>query len=423
MGSRMARNSSWMLIGQVLRVVLQAAYFFLIARSLGVTEYGIFVALVSLVAIVSPFSGVGAGNIIIMKVSRNPINFSECWGEALFLALSTGVVLAAVVLVLADFTLPHGVGLKTVLLVAVSDLLGPRISDLAAMAFGAFERFRWTAIMQTSITGFRAASAVVMLLAIKHPTAGQWIWFYAISSIFMSIFAFFAVTAKLGWPSFKFTDIWQDMKDGVFYSMSVSAQTVYNDIDKTMLGRLSTLNATGIYGAAYRIIDVSCAPLRAIASTTYPRFFREGQKGLAATHEFAKRVLYKAGLISLVSSISVFVFAPLLPRILGHGFSETVEALRWLAPLPLLKCFHVLLGDALSGAGHQRIRASMQIGIAIFNVCINFWLIPAYSWRGAAWSSLASDSLLAGSMFVCTLILRRPVLDAISEHSVSHKTS
>ena len=97
------------------------------------------------------------------------------------------------------------------------------------------------------------------------------------------------------------------MKEGVFYSLSMSAQTVYNDIDKTMLSRLSTLNATGIYGAAYRIVDVSCAPLKAMTSAAYPSFFREGQKGIAAAHALAKRILHKATFIALSASVGMWV--------------------------------------------------------------------------------------------------------------------
>ena len=74
---------------------------------------------------------------------------------------------------------------------------------------------------------------------------------------------------------------------------------------------------------------------------------------------------------------------------------ETAEALRWLAPLPFIKALHYFAADSLTGAGFQGIRSGIQVFVAIFNVAINLWLIPAYSWRGAAWSSLASDGLLA----------------------------
>ena len=36
---------------------------------------------------------------------------------------------------------------------------------------------------------------------------------------------------------------------------------------------------------------------------------------------------------------------------------------------------------------------------------LNLWLIPAYSWRGAAWASLASDGALAIAIWTVILAL------------------
>ena len=70
----------------------------------------------------------------------------------------------------------------------------------------------------------------------------------------------------------------------IFFSVSSSAQSIYNDIDKTMLGRLSTMADTGIYGAAYRFIDVSMTPVRSLISAAYPRFFKIGaEDGFSGT--------------------------------------------------------------------------------------------------------------------------------------------
>ena len=74
--------------------------------------------------------------------------------------------------------------------------------------------------------------------------------------------------------------------------------------------------------------------------------------------------------------------------------------------MPLLKTCHYFAADALTGAGHQALRTLVQVGVAGFNVLLNLWLIPAYSWRGAAWSSLASDGLLAAALWSCALVLR-----------------
>ena len=98
--------------------------------------------------------------------------------------------------------------------------------------------------------------------------------------------------------------------------------------------------------------------------------------------------------------------APLVPRVLGAEYARTTEALRWLALLPLLKTMHYFAADSLTGAGFQGVRTVAQVLVAMFNVLVNLWIIPAYSWRGAAWSSLASDGLLAASLWCCAVVLR-----------------
>jgi O-antigen/teichoic acid export membrane protein len=114
-----------------------------------------------------------------------------------------------------------------------------------------------------------------------------------------------------------------------------------------------------------------------------------------------------ATVVSLAIFFVIVLAAPIIPHILGSEYGRSVEALRWLALLPLLKSIHHLTADALTGAGYQGLRTSIQISVAVMNVGINLWLIPAYGWRGAAWSSLASDGLLAVIMVACLSILIR----------------
>ena len=107
--------------------------------------------------------------------------------------------------------------------------------------------------------------------------------------------------------------------------------------------------------------------------------------------------------------MAILAGAGLVPYVLGGEYRLTVEALRWLAIIPVLRVVHFFLSDALAGAGHQGLKALIQIGVAVFNVLINLWIIPAYSWRGAAWSSIASDALLSCGIGSAVLLLaRRP---------------
>ena len=66
---------------------------------------------------------------------------------------------------------------------------------------------------------------------------------------------------------------------------------------------------------------------------------------------------------------------------------------------------HYFAADTLTGAGFQGLRSAVQVMVAVFNVLINLWLIPLYSWKGAAWSSLASDGLLMASLWFLVAFL------------------
>jgi len=166
--------------------------------------------------------------------------------------------------------------------------------------------------------------------------------------------------------------------------------------------------ATGIYAAAYRVIDVAFTPVKSVLYAAYSNFFRSGQHGIAASYSYAKRLMPRMIGYSLLACAGLFLFAPLFPLVIGKEFARTVEALRWLAVLPILKSIHYFFADALSGAGYQGVRAGAQVFVALTNVGLNFWLIPAYSWRGAAWSSIACDGLLAVSLYVALrVVLRR----------------
>jgi O-antigen/teichoic acid export membrane protein len=198
-----------------------------------------------------------------------------------------------------------------------------------------------------------------------------------------------------------------EIAQGFSFSISSSSLTAYNDIDKTLLARLSTLEATGIYAAAYRFINIAFVPTHSLLVASYPVFFRRGAVGIGGSLSFAKRLAPPVIVYSCVVVIGLLILAPVAPYILGNEYNLAVEAIRWLAPIPFLSAMHYLAGDILTGAGSQGVRSGIQIMAALFNVAMNLWLIPMYSWKGAAWSSLASEALLALSLWGVIFFYRR----------------
>jgi O-antigen/teichoic acid export membrane protein len=184
------------------------------------------------------------------------------------------------------------------------------------------------------------------------------------------------------------------MAEAASFAVAGSTTSIYNDIDKTMLSHYGMNAANGVYSMAYRIVDMAAIPVRAIHSAAFPRFFRKGVEGLVATRDVAKHILKRTIVLGFVSAAGMFVFAPVLPLLVGRGYTESVSALRWLCLIPLFRCFHLSAGDALTGAGFQNYRLGAQFLVAATNFGLNLWLIPLYGWHGAAWTSLFADGLL-----------------------------
>jgi O-antigen/teichoic acid export membrane protein len=111
-----------------------------------------------------------------------------------------------------------------------------------------------------------------------------------------------------------------------------------------------------------------------------------------------------------VVCLLILLCAGLVPHVLGPEYLATAEALRWLSVLPVLKALHYFFADTLTSSGHQGTRTAIQAGVAVFNVLINLWIIPAYSWRGAAWSSIASDGLLLAGVGLAVRLIARAEL-------------
>jgi O-antigen/teichoic acid export membrane protein len=376
-----------------LRLIIQAAYFVLIARSLGPDAYGAFVTVVAMAALLGPFSGLGTANLFIKNVRSGKREASVCWGNGILLSVLSGILLSCV-----------GVGLSALLhlktvplvvtIVCVADLVLLKVTELAAFGFAAMDQMKQTSV-QSVVVSLLRLGGIVTLVVIGHPvTLDLWVFTYLLTTLLGMLYAVVKGGQLWGRPVIDLRALREDAGEGAFFSVAGSATTIYNDIDKIMLSRLADLAATGVYGAAYRVIDVTMTPVRSLAAAAYPHFFRKGVGGMAQTYPYALSLIAKTSIYGALATIGLWLAAPIVPHILGDQYRGVLPAVRWLALIPLLRCLHSFMADALSGAGLQRIRTGIQVVVALINIGLNVLILPRYSWRGAAWTSLGCDGLL-----------------------------
>jgi O-antigen/teichoic acid export membrane protein len=404
--SLLVQNASWLFAGQGLSFVVQGFYFILLARLLGTTQYGLLAGAIALVAVVSQYSALGSGLLFLRYVSPDHRRFPTYWGNVLMSILLLGGLLA-VALRLSGHWFLGSASVPLLLPIALSDCLFQQFSTCAGQVFQTFEKMKFSTALILLSSIFRCALALGMLLVLHRASAWQW----AIGSLGMSFLsagiAFATVTRFFGLPSFSPSLFMRHSAEGFVFAISGSTTAVYNDIDKVVLSRFGLVQANGIYSMAYRIVNIGTMPIMSIVSAAFPSFFRAGVKGIAATVPMARQLLKRTAVLGIVASAGMFVCAPVIPHLVGKSYAESVSALRWLCLIPIFRCFHLSAGDAIAGAGQQKFRLISQSTAAVGNLLMNLYLVPRYSWHGAAWASLGTDGALGVMNWLALFYLSR----------------
>ncbi len=183
--------------------------------------------------------------------------------------------------------------------IAISDCLFQGLSSCAGQVFQTFEKMKFSAALTLLNSISRCILAVGMLLVLGRASALQWAFGSLAVSFCSACLAFAIVTRFFGLPSFSPSLFIRHSGEGFVYAISGSTTMVYNDIDKVVLSHFGMNRANGIYSMAYRLVNIGTMPISALVGAAFPRFFREGAKGIAATVPMARALLDRTAVVGI----------------------------------------------------------------------------------------------------------------------------
>ncbi len=403
----LARNAGWMFLGQGFSLLIQAPYFVLLARLLGSHDYGVFIGAAALVSIFSQYSSLGSGMVLLRHFSQKSYPVDELWGNVIVTTCGTGFLLAFLITIFGGWLI--GASSAAILgFIAFGECICAKLAEAGAQAFQAFACLKMTALLGAATNLLRLAAVTGMIIILHHGNARTWAQACLGVSCVSALIATTLVTVRITRPRFRLSLLLKTASEGLGFSVASSTTSVYNDLDKTMLNHYGMVSANGSYAIGYKLIDLTCVPIRAIHAAAFPHFCQRGIQGAKGSVLFAKRILQATLPYSLLCGILLFLCSPIVVVMLGDTFRSSASTVRWLSLLPAFRSLHLSAGDTLTGAGYQRYRTGAQLAAAAFNFLLNLCMIPALSWRGAALSSLITDGLLAIANWtiLCVLVQR-----------------
>ncbi len=403
--STIAGNTGVMTVGIAIQILLQAAYFIIVTRTMGAGFYGAFVSVSALATIVAAFAGWGGDQLLIRTVAQSREEYPRALGQALIYFAISAPVLALIAIIAIPFFTDSSIPYTAIVLIIVAEVICARSNYFAVNCFQAFERGRDMATLVVMLYAIRAFAAVMWNRTIADPTPLSWAWFYCGSSLAAGTLSMIFMFLRLGRPVWHVR--WSDWKQGGYFSLQMGSLVGFLDIDKPLVGALSNLPQAGLYAAAFRIADVLAVPVRTPMYSTYVRFFQRGAQGTRGSFAFARDILPIGAALGGIASLGVAVASTCAVIVLGPGYHGVGAVLVPLIPLPVLYALYYIGADALISGGHVAYRTWMQVLLPVVDIGLCMTLVPRYGAAGAALAATCTHTALVIILWTSLYYLAR----------------
>lgn len=387
-----------------------------ITRVLGATNNGIYSYNHSVASYFVLFAMLGVNNygnrsIAMAKDDRKELNrtFSEIYTFQFF----TGIAMIFAYVIYFIFIVKEDRLNVCIQIMYVASAL----FDVNWFFFG-MEKFKLTVIRNSII---KILSMLGIFLFVKKQ---EDLWIYTLilsAGFFMSAIALWPQLHKYVTyerPGYK--NVAKHIKPNLVLFIPVIAISVYNTMDKIMLGELTTKKQVAYYDKSEEIMQIPNTFINALTTVMLPRMtslmkHNEVEKG---RHYIANSMKF-AIMISCATSFGLAAVAhDFVPLFFGKDFLPCAELIIWLAPIGVIKAWaNVLRTQYLIPNCKDRIYVISVVAGAVINVVMNLLLIPHFGGVGAVIGTICAELMV---MLYQTLCVRYelPILIYIRQNLV-----
>jgi len=391
---RIFKNMSWLLISQIVASICGFIWTIMMARYLGVNNYGIFGFATSLTGILAITSDLGISAHIVRHISTEYSTAPKYIGNAIPLKSIFSIGTFILTLLILIFMKADEPIITITLLFSIETIIKSFIGMLNG-SFQAFEEGKYQGI------GNIILNILLLIFIIITISSDLGLFGIAISYILANfialIYMYYVFDKNITKPKFEI-DL-EFCKRITLYSLPFAASSIlysiYYSIDIVMITHLVGNYATGIYNATYKLISFLTLFYSIYTAVIFPvmsKFFKKDKKMLIISYE--KSIKYLMIVIIPIAIATMIYSSDILQLIYGQDYntgSSVLSILIWTVCLLFISG----AGSNLLYASHKEITVTKIFGIAaIFNVILNLFMIPYLSYNGAAITTVLSDLLI-----------------------------
>lgn len=413
----LAHESGWSFALELSSLTATILSFTLLGRSLGPAGYGSYAALYALIGPLVTLAASGITLALLQHALANRESLEEtarsCFSLSLLLGVPLTVVGAALVVLWLDLEALTAVAIGSILLTEF--LISPLV-QIGAATVQAGDGFVGSAKIRLVVVGCRVAILVGLAVMGALNVTNLGVSMLAVTSV-LAIGVLVRVGRQFGFAFMPGRVHLRHLKSNLLFSGGSASFAAQNDGDKAVLAANRFVIDTGLYAAAYRIVQLGMLPVTSVLSATHNRFLENDDLIVGQHLRRSIRFAASAAVYGVVFMIAIVLAAPLLPLVLGDEFQGSVQMTRVLSGLVLLRALSVFPLNGLLGLRRTALRTALTACGAAVSITLYFLLIPRWGWTGAATGTLIGEGSLVVAAWIALFVCqRRDDRDAMLAH-------
>lgn len=435
--ARVRRNLGFKLLGTAVEKLLRLALVAAAARMLGTAAWGRYTYALTLALLLVQITDMGLALFTAREIARDGEADAAQRGRFVGQVLTLKALLSSLYLVLvAGLALAHLDEPVVALAIAVCGVGALGTSAMEAM----LHVFRGVQDLALEARAVSLAAAGQLVAGGGALLIAAWVWDRTLVAapgdpgegpailLFCAAMAAGAWVGTLGaWrllrgmlaPRWGLSpELWGRFRREVLpLGIAIVAALIYYRIDVPMIRHLRGDVDTGLYTAAYKILEYGALLPSMLMAATFPALSEALGRDPLQARALHRTALAWLGGLGLLASAALWLAPELVVWLLyGEGFGEAAPVLQALAPCVVLTWVNYLLTHMLVALGLVRAQMLISLLLVGLNVGLNWWWIPLWGGRGAAWATAVTE---LGLLACCAPLVWRGVRRAVAAGGIA----
>lgn len=397
---QVARNTIQQAVGKIIATILGVAAIALMTRYLGQTGFGQYTAIIAFLQFFGIMVDMGLTLITVQMISQPGADEEKIVGNMFALRFFSALIFLALAPLVAWLTpypaiIKIGIALTTFHFFFIS---------LTQVLIGLFQKHLSTGRAAVAEVIGRIFLLIGVGLAIYFSHGILWIMTAVILGSLANFLTGYFLAKKFVRVRFRFDwPVWQKILILAWpVGISIIFNLIYLKADTLILSFLRPANEVGLYGAPYRVLEILVTfPFMFVGLIMPPLTYHWAQQD----KEKFKKIIQKA--FDALSALAVplvigtyFLGRPIMVLVAGQDFVISGDILKIL----MLACGVIFLGvlfaHVIVVTNQQKKMIWGYLATAVIALIGYLIFIPKYSYWGAAWMTVASESMIALIAFI-----------------------